>query len=609
MKQRMEQIRNVAIIAHVDHGKTTLVDQMLRQSGIFRSNQVVQERVMDSGDIERERGITILSKNTAVHYGDTKINIVDTPGHADFGGEVERVLKMVDGVVLVVDAFEGPMPQTKFVLRKALELNHPVVVCVNKIDRPEARPQEVVDEVLELFLELDANDDQLDSPFVFASARGGYASKDPQAREGDMKPLFEAIIEHIPAPEGDIDAPLQALISTIDYSEYVGRIGIGKIENGTIRVNDEVVVLNMHHVENQKKVRITKLYQFEGLQRVEVKEAGVGNIVALSGIENIMIGDTICSPDKPEALPFVKISEPTLSMNFSVNDSPFAGTEGKYVTSRHLRDRLYKELNTDVSLRVEDTDSMDALKVSGRGELHLSILIETLRREGYEFQVSKPEVLYREIDGKKCEPMEAVTIDVPEEFVGNVIEKLGARKGEMTNMYPAKGGHTRLEFSIPARGLIGYRSEFMTDTKGNGVLNSVFDGYEPYKGEIPTRSQGSLVAFESGEAITYGLYNAQERGDLFIGAGVKVYEGMIVGRNARADDMDINVCKKKQLTNTRSSGSDDALRLTPPIQMSLEQCMEFIGEDELVEVTPTSLRMRKKVLDCNQRRKIRIHGK
>ncbi len=609
MKQRMEQIRNVAIIAHVDHGKTTLVDQMLRQSGIFRSNQVVQERVMDSGDIERERGITILSKNTAVHYGDTKINIVDTPGHADFGGEVERVLKMVDGVVLVVDAFEGPMPQTKFVLRKALELNHPVVVCVNKIDRPEARPQEVVDEVLELFLELDANDDQLDSPFVFASARGGYASKDPQAREGDMKPLFEAIIEHIPAPEGDIDAPLQALISTIDYSEYVGRIGIGKIENGTIRVNDEVVVLNMHHVENQKKVRITKLYQFEGLQRVEVKEAGVGNIVALSGIENIMIGDTICSPDKPEALPFVKISEPTLSMNFSVNDSPFAGTEGKYVTSRHLRDRLYKELNTDVSLRVEDTDSMDALKVSGRGELHLSILIETLRREGYEFQVSKPEVLYREIDGKKCEPMEAVTIDVPEEFVGNVIEKLGARKGEMTNMYPAKGGYTRLEFSIPARGLIGYRSEFMTDTKGNGVLNSVFDGYEPYKGEIPTRSQGSLVAFESGEAITYGLYNAQERGDLFIGAGVKVYEGMIVGRNARADDMDINVCKKKQLTNTRSSGSDDALRLTPPIQMSLEQCMEFIGEDELVEVTPTSLRMRKKVLDCNQRRKIRIHGK
>ena len=609
MKQRIENIRNVAIIAHVDHGKTTLVDQMLRQSGIFRSNQVVQERVMDSGDIERERGITILSKNTAVHYGDTKINIIDTPGHADFGGEVERVLKMVDGVVLVVDAFEGPMPQTKFVLRKALELNHPVVVCVNKVDRPEARPADVVDEVLELFMELDANDDQLDSPFVFASARGGYASEDPEAREGDMKPLFEAIINHIPAPEGDVEAHLLALVSTIDYSEYVGRIGVGKIENGTIHVNDEVVVLNMHNTETQKKVRITKLYEFDGLQRVEVKEASVGSIVALSGIEDIMIGDTICSPLKPEALPFVKISEPTISMTFSVNDSPFAGTEGKFVTSRHLRDRLYKELNTDVSLRVEDTDSMDALKVSGRGELHLSILIETLRREGYEFQVSKPEVLFQEIDGKKCEPMEAVTIDVPEEFVGNVIEKLGGRKGEMTNMYPAKGGYTRLEFSIPARGLIGYRSEFMTDTKGNGILNSVFDGYEPYKGEIPTRSQGSLVAFESGEAITYGLYNAQERGDLFIGAGVKVYEGMIVGRNARADDMDINVCKKKQLTNTRSSGSDEALRLTPPIQMSLEQCMEFISDDELLEVTPVSLRMRKRILDCNQRRKFRIHGK
>ena len=609
MREHIEKIRNVAIIAHVDHGKTTLVDQMLKQSGIFRSNQVVQERVMDSGDIERERGITILSKNTAVHYGDTKINIIDTPGHADFGGEVERVLKMVDGVVLVVDAFEGPMPQTKFVLRKALELNHPVVVCVNKVDRPEARPQEVVDEVLELFLELDANDQQLDSPFVFASARGGYASTDPEARSGDMKPLFEAILNHIPAPQGDVEAPLQALISTIDYSEYVGRIGIGKIENGTMHVNDEVVVLNMHNADTQKKVRITKLYEFDGLQRVEVKEASVGSIVALSGIENIMIGDTICSPLKPEPLPFVKISEPTLSMNFSVNDSPFAGTEGKFVTSRQLRDRLYKELNTDVSLRVEDTDSMDSLKVSGRGELHLSILVETLRREGYEFQVSKPEVLFHEIDGKKCEPMEAVTIDVPEEFVGNVIEKLGSRKGEMTNMYPAKGGYTRLEFSIPARGLIGYRNEFLTDTKGNGILNSIFDGYAPYKGEIPTRAQGSLVAFESGEAITYGLYNAQERGDLFIGAGVKVYEGMIVGRNARADDMDINVCKKKQLTNTRSSGSDDALRLTPPIQMSLEQCMEFIGEDELVEVTPISLRMRKKVLDCNQRRKLRVHGK
>ncbi len=600
MEQKMESIRNVAIIAHVDHGKTTLVDQLLRQSGTFRTNQVVQERVMDSGDIERERGITILSKNTAVQYGDMKINIIDTPGHADFGGEVERVLKMVDGVVLVVDAFEGPMPQTKFVLRKALELNHPVVVCVNKVDRPEARPDEVVDEVLELFMELDANDDQLDSPFVFASARGGYASKEAGAREGDMKPLFEAIIQHIPAPKGDPDAPLQALISTIDYSEYVGRIGIGKIENGTIHVNDEVVVLNMHNADTRKKLRITKLYVFNGLQRVEVKEAGVGNIVALSGIENIMIGDTICSPEKPEALPFVKISEPTLSMNFLVNDSPFAGTEGKFVTSRHLRDRLYKELNTDVSLRVEDTESMDCIKVS--------ILIETLRREGYEFQVSKPEVLFREIDGKKCEPMEAVTIDVPEDFVGSVIEKLGGRKGELRNMYPSKGGYTRLEFSIPARGLIGYRGEFMTDTKGNGILNSVFDDYEPYKGDIPTRSQGSLVAFESGEAITYGLYNAQERGDLFIGAGVKVYEGMVVGRNARADDMDINVCKKKQLTNIRSSSSDESLRLTPPIQMSLEQCMEFISEDELLEVTPQSLRMRKKILDNNLRRKHRIHG-
>lgn len=603
MSQNIENIRNVAIIAHVDHGKTTLVDQLLRQSGIFRSNQEVQERVMDSGDIERERGITILSKNTAVNYGDTKINIIDTPGHADFGGEVERVLKMVDGVVLVVDAFEGPMPQTKFVLRKALELNHPVVVCVNKVDRPEARPDEVVDEVLELFMELDANEDQLGSPFVFASARGGYASEDPSAREGDMKPLFEAIINHIPAPTGDVHAPAQALISTIDYSEYLGRIGIGKIENGVLRVNDEVVVLNMHNAETQKKVRITKLYEFQGLQRVEVKEASVGNIVALSGIENIMIGDTICSPEKPEPLPFVKISEPTLAMNFSVNDSPFAGQEGKYVTSRQIRDRLFKELNTDVSLRVEDTDNLDSVKVSGRGELHLSILIETLRREGYEFQVSKPEVLFREINGKKCEPMEAVTIDVPEEFVGNVIEKLGSRKGEMTNMYPAKGGYTRLEFSIPARGLIGYRSEFMTDTKGNGIMNSLFDGYEPYKGDIVTRSQGSLVAFESGEAITYGLYNAQERGDLFIGAGTKVYEGMVVGRNARADDMDINVCKKKQLTNTRASGSDDALKLTPHITMSLEQCMEFISDDELLEVTPQNLRMRKKILDNTQRRK------
>lgn len=608
MIKKREDIRNIAIIAHVDHGKTTLVDELLKQSGTFRTNQVVQERVMDSGDIERERGITILSKNTAVLYEGVKINIIDTPGHADFGGEVERVLKMVNGVVLVVDAFEGPMPQTKFVLRKALELDLPVVVCVNKIDRAEARPKEVVDEVLELFMELEASDSQLDAPFIFASARSGIASKEIDIQESDMKHLFETIIEHIPAPEGDPEAPLQMLVSTIDHNEYVGRIGIGKIENGTIHVNDEVVVLNIHNPELQRKVKISKLYVFEGLERTEVKEANFGQIIALSGIDDIMIGDTICSPQKMEALPFVKISEPTISMNFSVNDSPFAGKEGKFVTSRHLRDRLYKELNTDVSLRVEDTDTTEAFKVSGRGELHLSILIETLRREGYEFQVSKPEVLFHEIDGKKYEPMEKVTIDVPEEFVGSVIEKLGSRKGEMTNMYPANGGYTRLEFSIPARGLIGYRNEFLTDTKGNGILNSVFDEYQPYKGEIPKRAQGSLVAFEDGEAVAYGLYNAQDRGDLFIDAGTKVYAGMIVGRNARAEDMDVNVCKKKQLTNMRTSSSDEALKLTPPIQMSLEQALEFITDDELVEVTPTSLRMRKRVLDASLRRKIRIHG-
>ncbi len=605
MKTKRNNIRNVAIIAHVDHGKTTLVDELLKQSGTFRSNQTVQERVMDSGDIERERGITILSKNTSVHYGDVKINIVDTPGHADFGGEVERVLKMVNGVVLVVDAFEGPMPQTKFVLKKALELSLPVVVCVNKVDRPEARCGEVVDEVLELFMELDANDEQLDSPFVFASARQGTASLSPDSQDNDMKCLFETIIEHIPAPEGDPQANLQALITTIDYNEYVGRIGVGKIENGTIHVNDECMLVNIHNPEFSQKVKISKLYVFEGLQRVEVKEATVGDIVAVSGISGIRIGDTICSTDNPQALDFVKISEPTLSMNFSVNDSPFAGTEGKFVTSRHLRERLYKELNTDVSLRVEDTESTETFKVSGRGELHLSILIETMRREGYEFQVAKPEVLYREIDGEKCEPMEIVTIDVPEEFVGNVIEKLGSRKGEMTDMHPSQGGYTRLVFSIPARGLIGYRNEFLTDTKGNGIMNSLFDGYEPFRGEITMRSQGSLIAFESGEAVAYGLYNAQERGDLFIGAGVKVYAGMVVGRNSRSDDMEVNVCKKKQLTNMRSSGADDALKLTPCIEMSLEQCLEFIADDELVEVTPTSLRMRKKILDSQARKKAR----
>ena len=609
MRKSREDIRNIAIIAHVDHGKTTLVDELLKQSGTFRTNQVVQDRVMDSGDIERERGITILSKNTAVHYGDTKINIIDTPGHADFGGEVERVLKMVNGVVLVVDAFEGPMPQTKFVLKKALDLDLPVVVCVNKVDRIEARPEDVVDEVLELFMDLDANENQLDSPFVFASARKGTSSLDPMKQNETMKDLFETIINHIPAPEGDEEEPVQALISTIDYSEYVGRIGIGKIETGTLHVNDDVFLLNIHNPEYKQRVKISKLYEFEGLQKVEVKEAKYGSIVAISGITDISIGDTICSPLKQEALPFVKIEEPTLSINFSVNDGPFAGQEGKYVTSRHLRERLYKELNTDVSLRVEDTDTTETYKVSGRGELHLSILIETMRREGYEFLVSKPEVLYREIDGKKCEPMEQVIIDVPDEFVGSVIEKLGSRKGEMTNMTPsANGGYTRVEFSIPSRGLIGYKNELLTDTKGNGIMNTIFDGYQPYKGEIPTRAQGSLVAFESGDAVAYGLFNAQERGDLFIGAGTKVYTGMIVGRNSRVDDLDVNVCKKKQLTNMRSSSADEALKLTPPIVMSLEQSLEFISEDEYVEVTPTSIRMRKKVLDPGLRRKIRIHG-
>ena len=609
MKKVREDVRNIAIIAHVDHGKTTLVDELLKQSGTFRTNQVVQERVMDSGDIERERGITILSKNTSVHYKDIKINIIDTPGHADFGGEVERVLKMVNGVVLVVDAFEGPMPQTKFVLKKALDLDLPVVVCVNKVDRFEARPEEVVDEVLELFMDLDANEKQLDSPFVFASARKGTSSLDPMHQNESMKDLFETIINHIPAPEGDEEEPVQALISTIDYSDYVGRIGIGKIETGTLHVNDDVLLLNIHNPEYKERVKISKLYEFEGLQKVEVKEAKFGSIVAISGIADISIGDTICSPLKPEALPFVKIEEPTISINFSVNDGPFAGQEGKFVTSRHIRERLYRELNTDVSLRDEDTDSTDTFKVSGRGELHLSILIETMRREGYEFLVSKPEVLYREINGVKCEPMEQVYIDVPEEFVGNVIEKLGSRKGEMTNMTPsANGGYTRVEFSIPSRGLIGYKNELLTDTKGNGIMNTIFDGYQPYKGDIPTRTMGSLVAFESGEAVAYGLFNAQDRGDLFISPGTKVYTGMIVGRNSRADDLDVNVCKKKQLTNMRSSSADEALKLTPPIVMSLEQSLEFISEDEYVEVTPKSIRMRKKVLDPGLRRKIRIHG-
>ena len=604
MKQTRNDVRNVAIIAHVDHGKTTLVDGLLKQSGIFRENQEVQERVMDSNDIERERGITILSKNTAINYKDVKINIIDTPGHADFGGEVERVLKMVNGVILVVDAFEGPMPQTKFVLRKAMELHHPVIVCINKIDRPEARPQEVIDEVLELLMDLGANDKQLDCPFVFASARAGISSMDPDEKGKDLKPLLDTIINYIPAPVGDPDAPAQMLISTIDYNEYVGRIGVGKIDNGTLRVNDEVVIVNHHEPDRMVKTKISKLYEFEGLNKVEVKEAGIDSIVAVSGISDLKIGDTLCSPEAPKAIKFQKISEPTISMNFIVNDSPLAGQEGKFVTSRHLRDRLYRELNTDVSLRVEDTETTETFKVSGRGELHLSVLIENMRREGYEFAVSKAEVIFKEDEkGKKLEPMERCYIDVPEEFSGNVIQKLGQRKGELVSMGEASGGYSRLEFRIPARGLIGYRSEFMTDTKGNGIINTIFDGYESYKGDIAYRKQGSLIAFETGEAVTYGLYNAQERGILFVGPGTKVYSGMIVGASGKSEDIEVNVCKTKHLTNTRTSSSDDALRLTPPKVMSLEQCIEFLETDELLEVTPQSLRLRKRILDPTLRKR------
>lgn len=605
MRQKRENIRNVAIIAHVDHGKTTLVDELLKQSGVFRANQEVAERVMDSNDIERERGITILSKNTAVTYKDTKINIIDTPGHADFGGEVERVLKMVNGVILVVDAFEGAMPQTKFVLRKALELRLPVIVCINKIDRPEARPNEVIDEVLELFLELDADDAQLDCPFVFASAKSGIASLEADQPGTDMTPLFETILDYIPAPEGDPDTGTQVLISTIDYNEYVGRIGVGKVDNGIIRVNQEVVIVNHHEPDKQSKVKVSKLYEFDGLNKVEVKEAGIGSIVAISGIADIHIGDTLCSPEAIAPIPFQKISEPTIAMHFMVNDSPLAGLEGKFVTSRHIRDRLFRELNTDVSLRVEETDSTDAFKVSGRGELHLSVLIENMRREGFEFAVSKAEVLFKtDEDGHKLEPMELAYIDVPNEYAGAVIEKLGQRKGELRNMGSITGGtYTRLEFSIPSRGLIGYRGEFMTDTKGNGILNTVFDGYGPYKGDIAYRGQGSLIAFEAGESITYGLYNAQERGVLFIGPGEKVYSGMVVGQTGKSEDIEINVCKKKQLTNTRSSSADEALRLTPPKIMSLEQALDFIDTDELLEITPTTLRIRKKILDPTLRKR------
>ncbi|MBQ3546659.1 MAG: translational GTPase TypA [Lachnospiraceae bacterium] len=604
MKIKREDIRNIAIIAHVDHGKTTLVDQLLKQSGTFRENQEVAERVMDSNDIERERGITILSKNTAVTYNDVKINIIDTPGHADFGGEVERVLKMVDGVILVVDAFEGAMPQTKFVLKKALELDLPVIVCINKIDRPEARPNEVIDEVLELFIELDASDEQLDCPFVYASAKSGHAILELDDSPENMVPLFETIINYIPAPDGDPDADTQVLISTIDYNEYVGRIGVGKVDNGKLKVNQEVVLVNHHDPDFKKKVKISKLYEFEGLNKVEVTEAAIGSIVAISGISDIHIGDTICSPDNPVAIPFQKISEPTISMQFNVNDSPLAGLEGKFVTSRHLRDRLFRELNTDVSLRVEETETTESYKVSGRGELHLSVLIENMRREGYEFAVSKAEVLYKtDENGKKLEPMELAYIDVPEEFSGAIIQKLSERKGELISMSTANGGYTRLEFSIPSRGLIGYRGEFMTDTKGNGILNTIFNGYGPYKGDIQYRKQGSLIAFEAGEAITYGLFNAQERGTLFIEPGEKVYSGMVVGQNGKTDDIEVNVCKKKQLTNTRASGSDDALKLSPKRILSLEQCLEFIDTDELLEVTPTSLRIRKKILDPTLRKR------
>ncbi len=602
MKMKREDVRNIAIIAHVDHGKTTLVDELLKQSGTFRSNQEVAERVMDSGDIERERGITILSKNTAIKYKDTKINIIDTPGHADFGGEVERVLKMVNGVVLVVDAFEGAMPQTKFVLKKALELELPVIVCINKIDRPEARPDEVVDEVLELFIDLDANEEQLDCPFIFASARDGIASYSSTEPGTDMVPLFDTILDYIPAPEGDPDASTQVLISTIDYNEYVGRIGVGKVDNGTIKVNQDVVIVNAHDKEKNNRVRINKLYEFDGLKKVEVQEASIGSIVAISGITDIHIGDTICSPENPVAIPFQKISEPTIAMHFLVNDSPLAGQEGKFVTSRHLRDRLFSELNSDVSLRVEETDNMDSFKVSGRGELHLSVLIENMRREGYEFAVSKAEVLYRTDErNQKLEPLERAYIDVPEEFAGSVIEKLSNRKGELQGMSPIGGGFTRLEFLIPSRGLIGYRGEFLTDTKGNGIINTVFEEYGPYRGDISYRKQGSLIAFESGETVAYGLFSAQDRGTLFVGPGEKVYAGMVIGQNGKAEDIELNVCKTKHLTNTRSSSADDALKLVPPKVLSLEEALDFIDTDELLEITPKNLRIRKKILDSTQR--------
>ncbi len=602
-KQIREDIRNIAIIAHVDHGKTTLVDGMLRQSGIFRVNEQVRERVLDSNDIERERGITILAKNTAISYNGVKINIVDTPGHADFGGEVERILKMVDGVLLLVDAFEGPMPQTRFVLKKALQLNLKPIVVVNKIDRPDERAVEVVDEVLDLFIDLDAGEDQLDFPVVYVSARDGVAKLNLSEESTSLKPLFDIILENVPAPEGYADKPLQLLVSSIDYDEYVGRVAIGRIERGRISYGQQVILCK--DGSTSQPCRVSKLYRFEGLKRVEVKEGMVGDIAAVAGIAGINIGDTLCDIDSPEPLPFVDIDQPTVSMTFGVNTSPFAGKEGEFVTSRHLRERLYKELETNLSLRIEETDSPDTFKVSGRGELHLSILIETMRRQGYELQVSKPEVITREIDGRLHEPVELLVIDVPEEHMGVVIEKLGPRKAEMINMTSAAQGYMRLEFKIPARGLIGYRSEFLTDTRGNGILNHLFHGYEPYKGDIPERPRGALAAFEAGEATTYGLFNAQERGILFIEPGTRVYEGMIVGENARAEDVIVNVCKKKHVTNMRASGSDDALRLIPPRRMTLEQALEFISDDELAEVTPKSIRLRKKILNGEMRAKAR----
>ena len=604
-----EDIRNVASIAHVDHGKTTLVDQLLRQSGTFRANQEVQERVMDSGDIERERGITILSKNTAVHYNGVKINIIDTPGHADFGGEVERVLKMVNGVILLVDAFEGPMPQTRFVLQKALDLDLKVIVCINKIDRPNARPKEVVDEVLELLMDLGASDEQLDAPFLYATARGGYALDELEDEPRDMTPLFEAILKYIPCPEGDPEAGIQMLVSTIDYNEYVGRIGIGKIDNGKLALNQEVLLMNHHDPDKRERVKISKMYVFDGLKRIEVKEASVGEIVAISGIPDIHIGDTLCDLVDPKPIPFQKISDPTISMNFLVNDSPLAGQEGTYVTSRHLRDRLFRELNTDVSLRVEET-APDCFKVSGRGELHLSVLIESMRREGYEFAVSKAEVISKTDErGKKLEPQELAYIDVPDEYSGSVIQSLSERKGELQGMSVGDNGVTRLEFVIPSRGLIGFRGRFMTMTKGTGILNTIFDEYVPYKGDITFRKNGSLIAFEAGESVTYGLFAAQQRGTLFIGPGERVYAGMVIGESGKPEDIEVNVCKTKHLTNTRSSSADEALTLTPPRVLSLEDAMEFIDSDELLEVTPKSLRIRKRQLDSRLRKREMISRK